>query len=249
MTESLHKEAEETQPKGEGCGNDWITAQRSRRDTEGRGRVIHKGAENRHKEGHGWVIRKKGENRHKEGHGWVIRKKVENRHKEGCGWVIHKGVEKRHKEECGWDWITTQRSRRHRPWERGVAASLHKGSDDTDHGRGVWLHHYTKAQTTQTMGEGCGCITTQRLRWHRPWERGVAVAAREWRDPPSLAPARPACWASPWQPAHRYGPALDLTTGTSEPPASVSLRWSSLCTQEKWNTGMMDMHPDKTQLK
>ena len=57
--------------------------------------------------------------------------------------------------------------------------SLHKGAEDTDHGRGVWLHHYTKAQTTQTMGEGCGCITTQRLRRHRPWERGVAVAARE----------------------------------------------------------------------
>ena len=68
-----------------------------------------------------------------------------------------------------------------RDTKRSVAetGSLHIGSEDTDHGRWVWLHHYTKAQKTQTMGEGCGCITTQRLRRHRPWERGVAVAARE----------------------------------------------------------------------
>ena len=101
-------------------------------------------------------------------------------------------------EGCGC--ITTQRLRRHRPWERGVAASLHKGSDDTDHrsvaetgslhkgaedtdhGRGVWLHHYTKAQMTQTMGEECGCITTQRLRRHRPWERGVAASLHKGSD-------------------------------------------------------------------
>ena len=61
-----------------------------------------------------------------------------------------------------------------RDTKRSVAetGSLHKGAEDTDHGRGVWLHHYTKAQKTQTMGEGCGCITTQRLRRHRPWECG-----------------------------------------------------------------------------